>query len=77
MIKSLLDTRIRPLIHQDGGDIHFDSFDVATGKLLVVLKGSCKGCSSSKSTLKGGVEGMLKYYVPEVTSVDEVPDPAE
>ncbi|KAI3646763.1 hypothetical protein MP228_009691 [Amoeboaphelidium protococcarum] len=76
-IKTLLDTRIRPLIHQDGGDIVFDSFNEDDGVLKVILKGSCRGCSSSVTTLKGGVESMLKYYIPQVTRVDQVDDEAD
>lgn len=55
----------------------FDSFNEDDGVLKVILKGSCRGCSSSVTTLKGGVESMLKYYIPQVTRVDQVDDEAD
>ena len=70
-IKDLLDTRIRPAVAQDGGDILFDRFDVATGVVWLNMRGSCSGCPSSTATLKSGVENMLKHYVPEVTRVEQ------
>ncbi|OLY78562.1 NifU-like protein [Smittium mucronatum] len=68
-IKELLDTRIRPSIMEDGGDLEFVSFDKSTGILSVTLQGACRGCSSSEVTLKNGIENMLTYYIPEVKSV--------
>ena len=74
MIKELLETRIRPAVAEDGGDIIFKAFDEASGVVKVKLMGSCSGCPSSSITLKSGIENMLKHYVPEVTSVEEVLD---
>jgi Fe-S cluster biogenesis protein NfuA len=71
-IKALLDSRIRPAVAQDGGDILFDAFDEATGVLSLRMRGACAGCPSSALTLKAGVEQMMKHYVPEVTSVEQV-----
>ena len=70
-IKELLDTRIRPAVAQDGGDILFDRFDVNTGVVWLNMRGACSGCPSSTATLKSGVENMLKHYVPEVTGVEQ------
>ncbi|MBX7249873.1 MAG: NifU family protein [Caulobacteraceae bacterium] len=70
-IKDLLDTRIRPAVAQDGGDILFDRFDPAEGVVWLHLRGACSGCPSSSATLKAGVENMLKHYVPEVTRVEQ------
>ena len=70
-IKELLDTRIRPAVAQDGGDILFNRFDVATGVVWLNMRGACSGCPSSSATLKSGVENMLKHYVPEVTRVEQ------
>ncbi len=70
-IKDLLDTRIRPAVAQDGGDILFSRFDAATGVVFLHMKGACSGCPSSSATLKAGVENMLKHYVPEVTGVEQ------
>jgi Fe-S cluster biogenesis protein NfuA len=70
-IKDLLDTRIRPAVAQDGGDILFDHFDVDTGVVWLEMRGACSGCPSSTATLKAGVENMLKHYVPEVTRVEQ------
>ena len=71
-IKELLDTRIRPAVAQDGGDILFDRFDPETGVVFLNMRGSCSGCPSSAMTLKSGVENLLKHYVPEVTRVEQV-----
>ena len=71
-IKDLLDTRVRPAVAQDGGDILFDSFDLDTGVLSLRMRGACAGCPSSSATLKAGVEQMMKHYVPEVTRVEQV-----
>ena len=70
-IKQLLDSRIRPAVAQDGGDILFNRFDVATGVVYLNMRGACSGCPSSSATLKAGVENMLKHYVPEVTGVEQ------
>ncbi|MFC3068088.1 NifU family protein [Phenylobacterium soli] len=70
-IKDLLDTRIRPAVAQDGGDILFSRFDVETGVVWLNMRGACSGCPSSTATLRAGVENMLKHYVPEVTRVEQ------
>uniref|UniRef100_A0A7S3D5F1 Scaffold protein Nfu/NifU N-terminal domain-containing protein n=1 Tax=Palpitomonas bilix TaxID=652834 RepID=A0A7S3D5F1_9EUKA len=71
MIKELLDTRIRPAVQEDGGDIEYVDFD-DEGFVHLRLKGACSTCSSSQVTLKNGVENMLMHYVPEVQGVTEV-----
>ena len=70
-IKDLLDTRIRPAVAQDGGDILFDRFEPESGAVYLRMRGACSGCPSSAATLKAGVETMLKRYVPEVTRVEQ------
>ena len=70
-IKDLLDTRIRPAVAQDGGDILFNRFDAESGVVFLHMKGACSGCPSSAATLRAGVENMLKHYVPEVTRVEQ------
>ena len=70
-IKDLLDTRIRPAVAQDGGDILFNRFDPDTGVVFLHMRGACSGCPSSSATLRAGVENMLKHYVPEVTRVEQ------
>jgi Fe-S cluster biogenesis protein NfuA len=70
-IKDLLDSRIRPAVAQDGGDITFDRFEPETGVVWLHMRGACSGCPSSSATLKSGVENMLKHYVPEVTRVEQ------
>tara|TARA_X000001036_G_scaffold149898_1_gene142385 strand:+ start:1144 stop:1692 length:549 start_codon:yes stop_codon:yes gene_type:complete len=67
-IKEVLDTKIRPAVAKDGGDIKFKSFD--KGVVRVKLQGSCAGCPSSLMTLKQGVQNLLKHYVNEVESVE-------
>lgn len=69
-IKELLDTRVRPAVAGDGGDIVFRGFRAGVVKLH--LQGACSGCPSSRATLKHGVENMLRHYVPEVRSVEQV-----
>ena len=69
-IKELLETRVRPAVAQDGGDIIFQGFE--DGVVLLHLQGSCSGCPSSTATLKMGIENMLKHYIPEVTEVRAV-----
>ncbi|KAI8590990.1 NFU1 iron-sulfur cluster scaffold-like protein, mitochondrial [Geranomyces variabilis] len=75
MIKELLDTRIRPTIQEDGGDIEYRAFE--NGIVKVKLQGSCRTCDSSVVTLKNGIENMLMHYIPEVTGVEQVLDPHE
>ena len=71
-IKELIDTRVRPAVAQDGGDIIFKGFDGAAGIVFLHLQGSCAGCPSSTMTLKNGIENMLRHYVPEVNAVEAV-----
>lgn len=66
-IKEILDTRVRPAVAMDGGDIVFDHF--ADGIVYVRMQGACSGCPSSSATLKSGIENMLRHYVPEVLEV--------
>lgn len=77
MIKELIETRIRPAIQEDGGDIEYKAFDEETGKVFLKLQGACKSCSSSEDTLKQGIEGMLKHYIEEVNDVEQILDPEE
>jgi Fe-S cluster biogenesis protein NfuA len=70
-IKDLLDTRIRPAVARDGGDILFNRFEPDTGVVFLHMRGACSGCPSSSATLRSGVENMLKHYVPEVTRVEQ------
>ena len=70
-IRELLDTRIRPAVARDGGDILFDRFEPDTGTVWLHMRGACAGCPSSSATLKSGVENMLKHYVPEVVRVEQ------
>lgn len=67
-IRELIDSRVRPAVAMDGGDITFDRFENGTAYLK--LKGACSGCPSSSVTLKNGIESMLKYYIPEVKAVE-------
>lgn len=69
-IKELIDTRVRPAVAQDGGDIIFRGFE--DGVVYLHMQGSCSGCPSSTATLKHGIENMLRYYVPEVLEVRPV-----
>ena len=69
-IKELLDTRVRPAVAGDGGDIVFRGFRDGIVKLR--MQGACSGCPSSRATLKHGVENMLRHYVPEVVAVEQV-----
>jgi len=71
-IKELIETRVRPAVAQDGGDIIFHGFDGDTGIVSLHMQGSCAGCPSSTMTLKNGIENMLRHYVPEVTAVEAV-----
>ncbi len=70
-IKDLLDSRIRPAVAQDGGDILFSHYEPDTGVVWLHMRGACAGCPSSAATLKSGVETMLRHYVPEVTRVEQ------
>lgn len=69
-IKELIDTRVRPSVAQDGGDIIYRGF--RDGTVFLGMRGSCSGCPSSTATLKMGVENMLKHYIPEVRQVEAV-----
>ena len=69
-IRELIETRVRPAVAQDGGDIIFHSFE--DGIVKLELHGSCSGCPSSTITLKNGVENMLKHYIPEIIAVEAV-----
>jgi Fe-S cluster biogenesis protein NfuA len=69
-IRELIDTRVRPAVANDGGDIVYRGFD--KGKVYLRMQGACAGCPSSSATLKSGIEQLLKYYVPEVTEVRAV-----
>ncbi len=69
-IKELLDTRVRPAVAQDGGDITFHGFD--RGVVYLHMQGACAGCPSSTMTLKMGIENLLRHYIPEVTEVRPV-----
>lgn len=75
MIKELLDTRIRPTVQEDGGDVVYRGFEDGVVKLK--LQGSCTSCPSSIITLKSGIQNMLQFYVPEVESVEQVKDEEE
>jgi Fe-S cluster biogenesis protein NfuA len=69
-IKELLETRVRPAVAQDGGDIIFEAY--ADGVVYLQMHGSCSGCPSSTATLKAGIENMLRHYIPEVVEVRAV-----
>ena len=66
-IRELIDTRVRPAVANDGGDIVYRGFD--KGTVFLKMQGACSGCPSSSATLKNGIESLLKHYVPEVTEV--------
>ena len=66
-IKELLDTRVRPAVAMDGGDIIYNDFE--DGIVYLKMQGACSGCPSSTATLKMGIENMLKHYIPEVQEV--------
>lgn len=67
-IKELIDTRVRPAVAEDGGDIIYQGFK--DGVVYLELHGSCSGCPSSTVTLKNGIESMLKHYIPEIVAVE-------
>jgi len=69
-IRELIDTRVRPAVAQDGGDIVYKGFE--DGIVYLHMQGACAGCPSSTATLKHGIENMLRYYVPEVQEVQAV-----
>ncbi len=69
-IRELIDTRVRPAVANDGGDIVYRGFD--KGKVYLQMQGACSGCPSSSATLKQGIEQLLRHYVPEVTEVRAV-----
>ena len=69
-IKELIETRVRPAVAQDGGDIIYRGYK--EGKLFLQMQGACAGCPSSAITLKRGIEGLIKHYVPEVETVEAV-----
>ena len=70
-IKELLDTRVRPAVAQDGGDITFRGFE--NGTVFLHMKGACAGCPSSTATLKHGIQNLLRHFVPEVEHVEQIP----
>ncbi|XP_058935814.1 NFU1 iron-sulfur cluster scaffold homolog, mitochondrial isoform X1 [Kogia breviceps] len=72
MIKELLDTRIRPTVQEDGGDVIYKGFE--DGIVQLKLQGSCTSCPSSIITLKNGIQNMLQFYIPEVEGVEQVMD---
>ncbi len=69
-IKELLDTRVRPAVAQDGGDITFRGYE--NGIVFLHMKGACAGCPSSTATLKHGIQNLLRHFVPEVQQVEQV-----
>lgn len=69
-IRELIDTRVRPMVAMDGGDIEFESFE--DGVVMLHMRGACAGCPSSTMTLKSGIENMLKHFIPEVEEVRPV-----
>jgi Fe-S cluster biogenesis protein NfuA len=71
-IKELLETRVRPAVAADGGDIIFKGFDGGSGTVFLHMQGSCSGCPSSTITLRNGIENMLRHYIPEVSGVEAV-----
>ena len=69
-IKELLDTRVRPAVAGDGGDITFRGFE--NGVVYLAMKGACSGCPSSTATLKNGIQNLLRHYLPDVREVEQV-----
>jgi Fe-S cluster biogenesis protein NfuA len=69
-IKDLIETRVRPAVAQDGGDIVYRGYK--DGRLYLAMQGACSGCPSSAITLKRGIESLVRHYVPEVLSVEEI-----
>jgi Fe-S cluster biogenesis protein NfuA len=70
IIKELLDTRVRPAVAQDGGDITFRGYE--NGTVFLHMKGACAGCPSSTATLKHGIQNLLRHFVPEVEHVEQI-----
>jgi Fe-S cluster biogenesis protein NfuA len=70
-IKELIDSRVRPAVAQDGGDITFQGF--RDGIVYLNMRGSCAGCPSSTATLKHGIQNLLRHFVPEVREIQEMP----
>lgn len=77
LIEELIETRIRPAIMEDGGDIDYRGWDPKTGTVYLRLQGACTSCSSNEVTLKYGIESMLKHYVEEVKEVIQMLDPEQ
>ena len=69
-IKELIDTRVRPAVAQDGGDIIYRGY--SKGTLYLAMQGACNGCPSSAVTLKRGIEGLIRHYVPEVETIEAI-----
>uniref|UniRef100_A0A914GV10 NFU1 iron-sulfur cluster scaffold homolog, mitochondrial n=1 Tax=Globodera rostochiensis TaxID=31243 RepID=A0A914GV10_GLORO len=76
-IKELLESRIKPMVQEDGGDVLYAGFDAEHGVLRLRLKGACTGCPSSAVTLRQGIKNMMQFYVPEVKDVQEELDPEQ
>jgi len=70
-IKELIETRVRPAVAQDGGDITFRGFE--RGIVYLNMRGACAGCPSSTATLKHGIENLLRHFVPEIVGVEAMP----
>ena len=70
LIKELIETRVRPAVAQDGGDIIYRGYK--DGTLYLAMQGACQGCPSSAITLKRGIEGLIKHYVPEVEAIEAI-----
>ena len=69
-IIELIETRVRPAVAQDGGDIIFNRFEADSGTVYLQMRGACAGCPSAEMTLKSGIENLLRHYVPEVSRVE-------
>ena len=69
-IKKIIDSKVRPAVARDGGDIIFENYK--NGIVYLTLKGACSGCPSSTATLKQGIENLLKHYFPEVKAVEAI-----
>jgi Fe-S cluster biogenesis protein NfuA len=69
-IKELIETRVRPAVAGDGGDIRFRGFQ--DGTVYLAMKGACSGCPSSTATLKHGIQNLLRHFVPEVRAVEQI-----
>ncbi|MGI8704216.1 MAG: NifU family protein [Sphingomicrobium sp.] len=70
LIRELIDTRVRPAVAQDGGDIVYRGYK--RGTLYLAMQGACSGCPSSEITLKRGIESLIKHYVPEVETIEAI-----